>query len=156
MFGTSLPARHTLAFVALGPWIAALVVGQANGAPAASCKMTDAQIAAVAALTNPVTRGETGAFVRDGKAMADYDAESMCLTRQYYDLVAARRASGRKLKSTDVNYFAIEYLTPPECVLLRHESNLARRGGAPEDAKYEAENEASCEREAGLPLRPSL
>jgi len=33
---------------------------------------------------------------------------------------------------------------------------VARRGGAPEDAKYQAENAASCEREAGQPLRPSL
>jgi hypothetical protein len=156
MFRFSWPTRHGLALGALGPWIAVSMIVPANGAPAASCKMTDAQIAAVATLPNPVTRNETGAFVRDAKAMSDYEVENMCLTRRYFDMVAARRASGRKLKTSDVSYYAIEYLTAPECVLVRHDSNVARHGGVPEDAKFQAENEASCEREAGLPLRPSL
>src|ERR1700687_4571829 len=107
MFRFSWSTRHGLALGALGPWMVALMIAQANGVPATSCKMTDAQIAVVAALPNPVTSKETGAFVRDAKAMTDYEVENMCLTRRYFDMVAGRRASGRKLKTSDVSYYAI-------------------------------------------------
>ena len=64
-----------------------------------SCKMTSAQIEAVGALPDPVTTDATGAFVRDGAAMSDFEVQSMCLTRRYADLVAAKEAAGRRLNA---------------------------------------------------------
>ena len=80
----------------------------------------------------------------------------MCLTRRYHDLVVARQASGQRLKGAEISYYAIEYLTVPECIRVRHETNLARRGSGAESLKDQAAIESSCQKEAGVPLKPSL
>lgn len=156
MFRRSLRVRHNTALCAIGPLIVLLVFANAGEAFADSCRMTATRIAAVAILPDPITPDAAGAFVRDGKVMGDEDVENMCLTRRYYDLVLARQAAGRKLKASDVNYYAIEYMTAAECILVRHESNLARRGGIPESPKDQTEYEDNCKAQAGLPLAPSL
>ncbi len=118
--------------------------------------MTSAQIEAVGTLPDPVTTDATGAFVRDGAAMSEFEVQRMCLTRRYADLVAAKEAAGRRLKAIDVGGFLIDYLSAAECVHVRHVSNVARNGGVRESATEQAANEDSCQKEAGRPSTPSL
>jgi hypothetical protein len=115
------------------------------------CKMTAAQIAAVAALPDPITQNAKGAFVRGGKILADDDVRDMCLTRIEYDLVAKRVAARQRLKVSEVGFYEPAYLTVTECVRVSQESTLTVDGGAPLSPDKLAAVESECKRLAGHP-----
>src|SRR5262249_8089867 len=102
---------------ALALIIALLVMHPAApaAAQAVSCTMTAAQIAAVAALPDPITRNAKGAYVRRGKAMDSDEVLDMCLTRRFYDLIVAREAAGGKIKFSEMGMSQPYYLTEREC-----------------------------------------
>jgi hypothetical protein len=104
MFPASLTVPQNAVRGVLGVTIVVLLVmGYSDETFAASCKMSAAQIAAVAALpTRPVTQNAQGAFVRDGKVMSDVLVQDMCKTRRMYDRVIAREAAGKTLTLEEI------------------------------------------------------
>jgi hypothetical protein len=138
-------------------WLFATVFGASTACMSAAyaeeglCKMTAAQITAVAALPDPITQNAKGAFVRGGKIMPDDDVQDMCLTRNHYDLVAKRVAARQRLKISEVGFYEPAYLTAPECVRTSQESTLAVAGGVPVTPEKLAALENECKRLAGHP-----
>jgi hypothetical protein len=115
MLRVSLTVSHAAGRGALGLTIALLVLGHSDEARAASCKMSAAQIAAVAVLTSrPVTQNAQGVFVRDGKPMSGELVQDMCETRQFYDLVVAREAAHKTVTPGEIVEYIPNYLTQSE------------------------------------------
>jgi hypothetical protein len=111
-----------------------------------SCQMSASQIAAVAALPDPIRRNAAGAYVRGGKMMDEESVLDMCLTRHMYDMVVAREAAGQKVRVDQMTLYEPAYLTVSECV---------RVSNSLEQALYRtdisAKGREECQRSAGHP-----
>src|SRR5262245_25408114 len=78
------------------------------------CTFTPAQLAALAALPDPVTRNAGRKFVQKGKVLSEDDEYDLCSSRDLYDRIVAREAQGQLLKPAEVTYYIPFYLSPNE------------------------------------------